>query len=217
MSSPISVLIVDDHPLVREGLRSMVQTAGFQVVGEASSGRQAVDLVRETCPDVVLMDVRMPDVDGLTATRLVKQQCPASAVLVLTGYESADYLKRALKAGAAGYILKGLSQSALASAISTITSGGSVVDRALLLQVLNEVGAEPGPDVDMAPLDLLTPREREVLGRLARGLTTKEIAAEMHYSVGTVKNAVQHIIEKLGVSDRTQAAVYAVRAGLYPE
>lgn len=213
----ISVLIADDHPFVREGLRSMLRNDRIEVVGEAADGREAVEQTQQLQPDIVLMDVRMPDLDGLAATHLVKQVRPETAVVIVTGYESADYLKRAIQAGAAGYVLKGIPQAALISTLVTVKSGGCVIDPAVLRQVMAELACEPPHQVDPSLLNRLTPRELEVLRYVIRGLTNKEIAREMHYSVGTVKNVVQRIIEKLEASDRTQAAVYAVRAGFWPD
>jgi RNA polymerase sigma factor (sigma-70 family) len=213
----ITVLIADDHPMVREGLRSMLAVEGIEVIGEAATGAEAVERVQQLGPDVVLMDVRMPDLDGLAATEVIKESSPETSVIVITSYESKDYLRRAIQAGAAGYLLKGMSRESLIDAIRLVRGGGSLIDARLLSELLTEMGVQEtrfkGAE---GALEALTPREQEVLQLLVRGLTNKEIAAEMHYSVGTVKNAVQRVIEKLGVSDRTQAAVYAVRAGLSP-
>ncbi|MBI1886534.1 MAG: response regulator transcription factor [Chloroflexi bacterium] len=213
-SGRATVLIADDHPMVREGLRSMVAGKDVQVVGEAGSGSEALERVRELQPDVVLMDVRMPDMDGLAATEIIKKEKPETSVVIVTSYESMDYLRRAVIAGAAGYVLKGVSQTALVNAIRIVKSGGSLIDGALLKELLKEIGLEQREPLKLGGLDMLSPRERDVLRHLVRGLTNKEIAQEMHYSVGTVKNAVQRIIEKLGASDRTQAAVLAVQAGI---
>jgi PAS domain S-box-containing protein len=213
----ITVLIVDDHPMVREGLRSMLDAEGIEVIGEAINGAEAVERAQQIDPDVVLMDVRMPDMDGLAATEIIKQMSPQTSVIVITSYESKEYLRRAIEAGAAGYLLKGMSRESLIDAVRLVKGGGSLIDARLLSELLKEMGVEGSrfQGVEGA-LEALTPREQEVLHLLVRGLTNKEIASEMHYSVGTVKNVVQRVIEKLGVSDRTQAAVYAVRAGINP-
>jgi PAS domain S-box-containing protein len=213
----ITVLIADDHPMVREGLRSMLGADGIEIVGEATNGNEAVAAVQQFNPDVVLMDVRMPDMDGLTATEIVKERSPETSVIVITSYESKDYLRRAIEVGAAGYLLKGMPRESLIDAIRLVRGGGSLIDARLLSELLRELGVQ-GSRFQGAEgaLEALTPREQEVLQLLVGGLTNKEIAVEMHYSVGTVKNVVQRVIEKLGVSDRTQAAVYAVRAGLNP-
>ncbi len=211
----ITVLIADDHPMVREGLRSMLDAEGIQVIGEATNGSEAVEKVQHLQPDLVLMDVRMPDMDGLAATELIKQNSPETAVIVVTSYESKEYLRRAIAAGAAGYILKGMSRQSLIDAVRLVKEGGSLIDARLLAELLRDVGLEAGrEDAPEGSLEALSPRERQVLELLVQGLTNKEIAQEMHYSVGTVKNVVQRVIVKLGVSDRTQAAVYFVRAGL---
>jgi len=213
----ITVLIADDHPMVREGLRSMLDAQGIEVIGEAINGAEAVERAQQIDPDVVLMDVRMPDMDGLAATEIIKQTSPQTSVIVITSYESKEYLRRAIEAGAAGYLLKGMSRESLIDAVRLVKGGGSLIDARLLSELLKEMGVEGSrfQGVEGA-LEALTPREQEVLNLLVRGMTNKEIATEMHYSVGTVKNVVQRVIEKLGVSDRTQAAVYAVRAGVNP-
>lgn len=211
----IRVLIVDDHPMVREGLRSMLAGDIIDVVGEAATGSQAVETAQQLMPDVILMDVRMPDMDGLAATEIIKEMVPGASVVVITSYESKDYLKRAIQAGAAGYVLKGMARDHLIDVIRLVCEGGSLIDARLLGELLAEIGVEGSrfQGVEGA-LEALTQREHEVLRLLVGGLTNKEIAAHMQYSVGTVKNVVQRVIEKLGVSDRTQAAVYAVRAGM---
>jgi len=214
---PIRVLIVDDHPMVRAGQRAMLNDVTVEVVGEASSGREAMAKVRELRPDVVLMDVSMPDMDGLEATAAIKAESPGTSIVIVTGDESPRYIRRAIEAGAAGYLVKGVAREMLLQAVKLVQAGGSLIDASLLSTLADEAnrdGGESGKsDVDRLVASL-SPREMEVLQYLARGLTNKEIAQEMHYSVGTVKNVVQRIIEKLHVSDRTQAAVYAVRSGI---
>ena len=208
----IRVLVTDDHPVVRDGLRAMLDEPGINVVGEAATGQQAVDRVGPLNADVVLMDVRMPDMDGLTATKLVKQQHPGVAVIVITSFESKDYLRQAVEAGAAGYLLKGMKRNLLVESIRVVRDGGSIFDPAMLASLLQGVArSEPALE---GTLDRLTERELRVLQLVAGGHTNREIADELGYSVGTIKNAVQRVIEKLDVSDRTQAAVLAVRAGI---
>jgi len=198
--------------MVREGLRSILLCDDVQVVGEVATGREAVDSVRELRPDVVLMDVRMPDMDGLAATEAIHREHPQTAILILTSYETTDYLKRAVLCGAAGYILKGIDRTTLIDAIRVIRNGDSLIDRTLLRALLDDVTVEE-PQRHLS-IEGLTEREKTVLQLLARGLTNKEVAQEMRYSVGTIKNYVQRVIDKLGVSDRTQAAILAVKGGL---
>jgi DNA-binding NarL/FixJ family response regulator len=215
--TPIRVLIVDDHPMIRAGARAMLNTEGIEIAGEASTGEEAIDRVIELTPDVVLMDVQLGDMDGLEATALIKKKVPETAVIIVTGSEERAHIRRAVEAGAAGYILKGAPRNMLIQAVRMVQAGGSLIDASMLSALAedaNEEAGEGGRSEINKLMASLSPREVQVLTYLAQGLTNKEIASEMHYSVGTVKNVVQRIIEKMGVSDRTQAAVYAVRAGL---
>jgi DNA-binding NarL/FixJ family response regulator len=220
-SEKTRLLIADDHSLVREGLRTMlVKEEDLEVTGEAENGRQAVEMCRSLDPDLVLMDVRMPKMDGLAATRAIKDEQPGVAVLIITTYENPDYLFEAIKAGAAGYVLKDATRVQLLEAVRRVISGESPLNEKLsmqLLQRLAEEGSEvPGPvPVAADPTEYsLTEREVEVLKLMSGGNTNREIAAELFISAGTVKSHVQHIIAKLGASDRTQAAVMANRIGL---
>jgi two-component system NarL family response regulator len=210
------VLIADDHPVVREGLRAMLKTSGITVIGEARSGTEVIQRARELNPDVILMDVRMPDMDGIAATEAIKREAPSTSVIMITSFETRDYLRRAMEAGAGGYLIKGASRETLIQAVKVVKEGGSLVDADLLSQFFNswEPASWSNSGSDDKAISSLTPRELQVLKLLAGGLTNKEIAQRMSYSVGTVKNVVQRIIEKLAVSDRTQAAVYAVRVGV---
>jgi DNA-binding NarL/FixJ family response regulator len=211
---PARVLIADDHELARLGLRTMLAPEpDLQVVGEAATGREALELCRRLPADLVLMDLRMADLDGLTATRAIKQEYPGTSVLIVTVSEDPDYLLEALKVGAAGYVLKDASRQEVVAAVRQVLNGESPVDVKLATRLLKRLAGEAkGPAA--APAEELTPREREVLGLVAEGKTNAEIAQALFLSVGTVKIHVEHIIAKLGVSDRTQAAVRALELGL---
>jgi len=223
----IRIAIVDDHDLARAGLREVLaDEPSVEVVGEASSGREAITLCARVRVDLALMDVRMPDIDGFATTRAIKRDHPDISVLMVSIYEETDYLFQALKAGAAGYVLKGASRDELVSAVLRVASGESPMDPALSTKLLKRLidetqgrdaaPPEPArqPPAAAPPTEPLTPREREVLGLLAQGRTNREIARALVISAGTVKNHVEHIIAKMGVSDRTQAAVRAVELGL---
>lgn len=211
------LIIVDDHPIVRDGLRSMLSTERWlDVVGEAESGKEACDMVRRLEPDLVLMDIRMPDMDGLAATRQIKQEFPSACVVMLTIYDDPDYLLEAIAAGAAGYVLKDVSRRDLLHTLRTVAEGGSFLNPELMTRTLQRLAAKDrlSAGSSESPIDKLTTRELEVLQLVTNGLSNKEIAAELVIGLATVKTHVEHIIQKLHVSDRTQAAVLAVRRGL---
>ena len=217
----IKVLLVDDHPVVREGLRTMLSTASdIEVVAEACDGLEAIEKVNESCPDVVLMDLRMPNLDGLEATKRIKSQSSSPAIIVLTICDNDAYIVDAVRVGAGGYLLKDTSRDLLIHAIHAVTSGGMLVKTSLLREaMLNLAGAaatgQPkNISADAAQLEELTRREREVLRLVVLGRSNKEIGLELCISEDTAKKHVQTIMLKLGVSDRTQAAVKAVRAGM---
>lgn len=208
--SPIRVVIADDHPVVRAGLQGML--AGHpevQVVGEACDGEQAVQRCRELRPDVVLMDLRMPGLDGVAATEKISAECPQTRVLILTTYDSDRDIDRAVRAGATGYLLKDSPREELFRAIAATARGESLLAPAVAARLMQRVGARP--TVTPEPL---TARERTVLGRVARGHSNKEIAAELHISETTVKTHLEHIFGKLGVTDRTAAVTVALQRGL---
>lgn len=214
IGTPIRIVIADDHPMIRAGLMRMLSTDDILVVGEAETGNEAVERVHELDPDIVLMDVRMPDMDGLSATEVIKSEAPRTSVIIISGLQNRDDLVRALDVGACGYLPKVISREPLIDAVRLVRNGGSFVDNKMLREVLNEIRTGTTAAPDLSTSQSLSPRERDVLVLLAEGLTNKEIGHRMHFSAGYIKNIVQRIIEKLGVSDRTQAAVYAVRAGM---
>ncbi len=207
----IKLLIADDHEVVRYGLRSLMADTDIEIVGEATTGEQAIQLALETNPDVVLLDIRMPGGDGLNALGRLKLERPELAVLMLSTYDNPTYVARAVALGAAGYVLKGADRDKLLDSIRKAARGESAWTRDELRRV---TGALATPRLNADVEVPLTQRESEVLRQLALGLTNKEIAQALHISYETVKEHVQHILRKVGVSDRTQAAVWAVRKGL---
>ena len=213
----IRVLVVDDQAIVREGIKSMLaMEADMAVVGEAANGLEALQRVATDPPDVVLMDVRMPEMDGLTALERLKALAPRTSVLMMTLYDDPDYLLRAVAAGAAGYLLKDSSRDELLRALRITSEGGATIAPSLLPELLKRLsrsGVE-GPARACELEGLLSDRERQVLALIAEGLTNQEIAERLIVSPTTIKTHVQNILQKLDVSDRTQAAVYAVRCGL---
>jgi DNA-binding NarL/FixJ family response regulator len=255
-TGPARLLIADDHALVREGLRTMLSGEdGIRVVAEANDGQEALAMCRDLRPDLVLMDVRMPVMDGLEATRRIKEEMPRVGVVMVTMHENPDYLFEAIKAGAAGYVLKDASGERLLGAVRRTLEGESPLNQELAMRLLVRLARERGeggnhqggsPEVaagvnpggqgpkEEAPapkargeeadgaghqdgadrVEALTPREIEVLTLLSQGQTNPQIAQNLMVSRGTVKIHVQHIISKLGVSDRTQAAVRAIEAGV---
>jgi DNA-binding NarL/FixJ family response regulator len=214
-ATPARLIIADDHEMARAGLRGMLAgERGLELVGEANNGREAVALCGRLQPEVALLDVRMPELDGLAATRAIKQVSPKTSVLIITTHEQHDYLIAALKAGAAGYLLKDISRQELLIAIRRVLRGESILDSEVASRALQRLSGELTAYDGPTP-ERLTPREREVLQLLARGQTNREIAGQLSLSVGTVKIHVEHIIAKMGVSDRTQAAVRAVECGMF--
>jgi len=219
--SPVRLLIVDDHPVVRQGLRTFLDTRpGFEVVGEAGDGETAVAEAARLRPDVILLDLVMPGVDGLEALGRIRAADPAARVLVLTSFASADQVLPALRRGAAGYLLKDAAPAEVEAAIRAVHRGEGLLDPAVTATVLAEVARTPadGPAAPEAPADpgfgSLTPRERQVLGLLGRGLTNAAIARVLFVAEKTVKTHVSSILAKLRLADRTQAALYAARLGL---
>jgi NarL family two-component system response regulator LiaR len=211
MGERIRILIVDDHAVVREGLRAFLDLQdGFEVVGEAGDGEEAVGAAERLRPDVVLMDLVMPRQDGVAAMRELRGRVPGARVIVLTSFLDEDRLLPALRAGAAGYLLKNAEPAELERAVRAAHAGEAVLDPVVAARLVAALAAHG----DEEPIDRLTPREREVLQLIVRGFPNKRIAWELDLAEKTVKTHVGHVLAKLGVSDRTQAAVIAVRAGL---
>lgn len=208
-------MLVDDHELVRQGIAAMLNGAGdLQVVAVARTGREALEVARRELPDVVLMDVKMPDMDGLEATRKLKEERPRTAVVMLTMHDNPAYLRDAVRAGAAGYLLKDVSKDELVDAIRQVATGGAFIESQMLRGMLSELKPSGGAGGVSPAAKNLTKREREILSLVAEGLSNREIAEKLVLSPETVKSHVAAILEKLNVSDRTQAAIYAVRNGL---
>lgn len=212
----ITILLVDDQAVVRDGLRAMLQTEpDFHVVGEASRGEQALALAARFKPDVILLDVRMPGMDGLDTLARLKSLVPGSSVIMVTLYNNAEYLLEAVTAGASGYILKDSTREEFVRAVRAVREGGAIISPSMLPELLEHIRQSPGlHPCDIDTVSKLTPREVEVLRLLAQGHTNQQIADACFLSPATVKTHVQNIFLKLGVSDRTQAAVVAVRCGL---
>ena len=207
----IRLLVIDDHEVVRLGVETIVTGTDIEVVGQAASGEDGMRLTKELNPDVLLLDVRLPDVDGLNVLGRLKADVPDLPILMLSTYDNPTYIARAVALGACGYVLKGSSRDELIGAIRTAARGDSVWKRDELRRVTGALATpRVGSDVDVP----LTQRESEVLRQMAFGLTNKEIAQALEISYETVKEHVQHILRKVGVTDRTQAAVWAVRQGL---
>jgi two-component system, NarL family, response regulator LiaR len=222
--SSYRLLIADDHDLAREGMRAVLAgEPDLEVVGEAHDGKKALEMCRRLRPDLVLMDVRMPRMDGLEATRAIKEELPETSVVMVTMHENPDYLLEAVKAGAAGYILKNATGDRLVDAVRRTLNNEFPLDEELAMELLRRLAGEekqglqsfPEPEKDLGTLEAtLTDQELEVLRLLAQGRTNPQIARTLLSSVSSIKAHVQQIIAKLGVSDRTQAAVRALQLGL---
>jgi DNA-binding NarL/FixJ family response regulator len=217
MSQPrVRVLIVDDDDLMRAGLRGVLSSdEAIDVVGEAADGRHAAYRTRLLQPDIVLMDVRMPDLDGISATRELLTAFPEVKVVILTTFEQDDYIFGALSAGASGFLLKRTRPEELIAAIHTIAAGDSLLSPSVTSRVIERMAGEPPPDAARdARLAELTPREREVLALVARGLSNAEIAGALVIEESTVKTHLKRILAKLRVRDRVQAVIFAYESGL---
>jgi two-component system, NarL family, response regulator LiaR len=211
---PIRVVVSDDHPVVRQGLRSFLEAQGFAVVGEAADGDEAVRLVAETRPDVLLTDLVMPGTDGIAAIRRLRAEGPPVGILVLTSYSGAEQVIPAIQAGADGYLLKDAGPGVLTDAIRAVQRGEAMLSPEAAAQVMARVAGNATPAPDHPDLDRLTAREREVLAGLGRGLSNRALAEELFVSEKTVKTHVSSLLAKLRLADRTQAALFAVRVGL---
>jgi RNA polymerase sigma factor (sigma-70 family) len=211
-----SVLIADDDDLVRAGLAAILATdETIEIAGEASTGREAVDRARRLRPDVVLMDVRMPDLDGIAATRELAHAASATRVVILTTFEQDDYIFASLHAGASGFLLKRTSPEELIAAVHTIARGDSLLSPSVTRRVIDRMAVQPVIDQRVAArLRELTPRERDVLELLARGLSNAEIARTLVVEESTVKTHVKRVLAKLGARDRVQAVILAYETGL---
>jgi DNA-binding NarL/FixJ family response regulator len=208
----IRVLIVDDHAVVRQGLRFMLERQpDISVVGEGSDGEQAVTLAENLIPEVVLLDLFMPRMDGITAIREIKRLTPATQIIILTSYHDDDLILNAIKAGALSYLLKDTGPHELIAAVRSAAQGESRLHPIVATRLLREMHAH-----EQSALNDLTPRELEVLANIARGLSNNEIAAALVISEGTVKMHVSNILSKLHLADRTQAAIYALQKRLVP-
>ncbi|MEU6374885.1 response regulator transcription factor [Streptomyces sp. NPDC046909] len=220
MTEPLRVLLADDQTLVRTGFRLILRADGIEVVAEATNGVEAVEAVRRTSPDVVLMDVRMPEMDGLEATRRILTGASGHPrVIILTTFDLDRYVYAALSAGASGFLLKDVTPEQLTAAVRTVRTGDALLAPTITRRLVQRFAAQTqtyGADVPALHRDLapLTPRELEVLGLLARGLSNAELAARLHLAEATVKTHVARILAKLGLRDRVQAVIVAYETGL---
>lgn len=208
----ISILIADDHTLFRKGVRKMLEAEeDVRVVGEAATGREALEQARTLMPDVILMDIKMPDLDGIEATRTLRREMPHIGIIFITMFDEDEFVFRGLRAGGRGYILKDADPETMLRAIRAVAHGESLLGPTVAQKVLRQFAALPGKRVPL--VDDLTPREQEVLRLIAEARSNKEIARELSISEKTVKNHINNIFSKLHVYDRTQAMLYAIRQG----
>jgi DNA-binding NarL/FixJ family response regulator len=210
------VLIADDDDLMRAGLVELLSgDPSIEIVGEAATGREAVERSRRLDPQVVLMDVRMPDLDGIVATAELARSLPATKVLILTTFEQDDYVFGALRAGASGFLLKRTRPEALIAAVHTIAAGDSLLSPSVTRRVIERVAQQPTPNLaDESRLGELTPREREILGLVARGLSNREIATALIVEESTIRTHVKRILMKLDLRDRIQIVIFAYETGM---
>jgi len=217
MTEQIRILLVDDQRLMREGLRILLELEpDLEIAGEATNGQEALDAYAEIEPDVVLMDVRMPGMDGVEATWRLRERWPSALVIILTTFDDDEYVFEGLRAGARGYLLKDVSGHDLADAVRTVAAGGALIEPSVARRVVAEFArmAPPVRQADAGLAEPLSEREREILRLMAQGFTNREIADRLNLAQGTVKNYVTTILQKLGVRDRTQAALRAREQGI---
>jgi len=211
---PIRVLIADDHRLFRQGLRQICETVGgFEVVGEAENGQVAVDLARQLKPDVILMDINMPVLDGVQATSFIAENTPAVRVIILTMYRQDRYVFEAIKAGARGYLLKDIDEEELVKAVRVVHQGEALIDPGLAAKLLNEFRRMGTATPETEPAERLTQAEMDVLRLVAQGEDNKTIAEQLGLTERTVANRLSDVYQKLHVNNRTQAALFALRHG----
>lgn len=212
MNKTVRILIVDDQRLMRDGLHTLLQLeADLEIVGEAEDGIHALEQYFTLKPDVTLMDIRMPRLDGVEATRRIIAQDPQAKIIILTTFDDDEYVFEGLRAGASGYLLKDVSSEELAEAIRTVADGGALIEPSVARKVITEFArlARPQPEPARNEEKMLSQRETEILKLISLGLTNKEIAERLYLAEGTVKNYVTNILQKLDVRDRTQAAIRA--------
>ncbi len=210
----VTVLIADDQTLFREGIKDLLEDEkGISVVGEASNGPEAVAMAKKIKPDVILMDIKLPQMDGVSATRIIRKECPSTNVLILSSYEDEAHVTEAIQAGANGYLSKMLPASELVHALKTFTAEGVMIPQPIMGKLIQGLRQMGGSGYDSAP-DSLTATEIKVMALLGKGQSNKEIAAALDCSVKTVKNHLNSIFQKLGVNNRTEAVVKAIEKGL---
>jgi DNA-binding NarL/FixJ family response regulator len=211
----IQVILADDQPLVRAGLRMLIeQTPGIDVAGEAGTGAEAVQLVRDAGPDVVLMDIRMPGIDGIEATRLITAGDTRARVLVLTTFDDDDYVYGALRAGASGFLVKDMALEDILTAIRVVAGGDAIIAPAVTRRLIAQFASQSRPDPKLRELTGITDREREVLKLVGLGMSNAEIAAALYITASTAKTHVARLLAKLGARDRVQLVIIAYQAGL---
>lgn len=204
MHDQIRILIADDHPMFREGVvQSLASEKDFAIIGQASNGKNAIEMAKELLPDVLLLDITMPDQDGITITKKISAAFPVIQIIMLTASENEDDLMKALKAGARGYVLKGISAKELVKVVRTIVAGGTYISPDMANMILFELSQPSQPD----PLSELSDREKEILKLVAKGYTNREIGTQIHLSEKTIKHYMTNILQKLHVRSRVEAAL----------